>query len=129
MEKRNYVKPKTELHAINTASFIAGSSIIADTDTEINNLIQNVLDGCFRLKSGKNENVSNSEVISYIIKKGGSICITVGKPQNGETCNYGYTTENEGYKLTHTTGVSGNDILSLTRDSSCDGRDIVDVSK
>ena len=120
MEKRNYVKPVINENIFQPSSFIAASQEIFDTEEEITTLV-NILDGCFRLKNGDKDNVTNEELISYMSTHS-SICITVGAPQDGETCNYGYTTENEGYTLTYS-----NNVFTLTKNSSCDGRDIVNI--
>ena len=101
---------------------IATSGQTFDNEEEIKQLVD-ILDGCFRLRNGNEENVTNADLINYMSNKN-SVCITVGEPQDGETCDYGYTTENEGYRLTYNSATGA---FTLTKDSSCDGNTILNI--
>lgn len=60
MEKRNYLKPITELNEIMNPSFMAGSSIVFDDDSQE---FQGLLDDCLQLAG----DVTNDQLKTYLL--------------------------------------------------------------
>ena len=66
MEKRNYVKPETELHRINSVSFIAASvsqDIFEEENTGDMTEFNGLLDDCLQIKGS----VTNADVRTYLL--------------------------------------------------------------
>lgn len=81
MEKRNYLKPVTEFHAINSTSFIAASNLIVDAtpeDTEGSVL----LDKCVRFSG---DLADNSKVIAFLKQKQNyTACFKIQRWENSD---------------------------------------------
>lgn len=66
MEKRNYVRPITECHTINSTSFIAASNLVVDGGAPDDTTVSTLIDGCVKFSGYL---ASNADVINFLKNK------------------------------------------------------------
>ena len=74
MEKRNYLKPTTDFHAINTAPFMVGSSVILDEESfpdQGGSSLLGKLDDCLTI--GIDIDVDNDHLSEYLEYENGTV--------------------------------------------------------
>lgn len=81
MEKRNYLKPVTEFHAINSTPFMTTSNLIIDADPD-NTEAAVMLDNCVRFQG---DLVDNSTVINFLMGKDNyTACFKIQRWENSD---------------------------------------------